>query len=177
MNRTYKLVVSAMLLALGILLPFLTGGNRELGTLLSLMHIPVLLCGFLCGWSYGLLVGFLAPVIRSVLFGMPPMPFVAIPMAFELATYGVVAGVVYRILSKRVQSKQNVAIFTALIVAMVIGRVVNVIAASFYGSAISVLAIKNVFVGTLPGIILQIILIPTILLTLKKTGLITDAKN
>ena len=101
MNQVRKIVIAAVCLALCLLLPFLTGNNRELGTLFSLMHLPVLLCGIICGLEYGLLVGFTAPLLRSVMFGMPPMPIVAIPMAFELAAYGLVAGFLYRRLPRR----------------------------------------------------------------------------
>lgn len=82
MNRTRKMVFAAVCLALCLILPFLTGNNRELGTLFSLMHLPVLLCGLICGLGYGFIIGFFAPLLRSILFGMPPMPIVAVPMAF-----------------------------------------------------------------------------------------------
>ena len=85
-----KLTYSALCLALAMVLPFLTGQVPEIGSMLCPMHIPALLCGFLCGWPWGLAVGFLSPLLRSM-FGMPPI-WVAIPMAFEMATYGAVSG-------------------------------------------------------------------------------------
>ena len=97
---TKSLTLSAMLLALALVLPFLTGQIPEIGSMLLPMHIPVLLCGFLCGWQWGLIVGFIAPLLRSVLFGMPPMVNVAIPMAFELAAYGAFAGAVVQLVGE-----------------------------------------------------------------------------
>ena len=88
MNRKVRsLVLAAVCVALGLVLPFLTGQIPSIGSKLSPMHIPVLLCGFLCGWQYGLAAGFVLPLLRNLLFGMPPMP-VALIMAFEMATYG-----------------------------------------------------------------------------------------
>ena len=114
-----RLTYAAMCLALALLLPFLTGQNQKLGSMLCLMHIPVLLCGFLCGWPWGLAVGFIAPLLRSVIFGMPPMPVVAVPMAFELATYGVAAGFLYRKFPKTIPG-----IYASLVIAMITGRIV-----------------------------------------------------
>ena len=90
--QTRKLTYAALFLALAMVLPFLTAQIPEIGSMLSPMHIPVLLCGFLCGWPWGLAVGFIAPPLRSVLFGMPAMFPGAAAMAFELATYGAVSG-------------------------------------------------------------------------------------
>ena len=91
-TKTKRLVISALLLAAGLVLPFLTGGIPNFGRMLLPMHLPVLLCGFVCGWKWGLLVGFVTPLLRSVLFGMPPMVPTALAMAFELAAYGALAG-------------------------------------------------------------------------------------
>ena len=92
-NITVRTVVfAAAFLALALMLPFLTGQIPQIGSMLSPMHIPVLLCGFVCGWPWGLAVGVVAPPLRSVLFGMPPMYPTALCMAFELAAYGAVAG-------------------------------------------------------------------------------------
>ena len=79
-----KLTYSALCLALAIVLPFLTGQIPQIGSMLCPMHIPALLCGFLCGWQYGAVVGFVSPLLRMLMFGMPPV-YVAIAMAFELA--------------------------------------------------------------------------------------------
>ena len=92
MKNLKKLVLSGMFLALGIVLPFVTGQIPQIGSMLCPMHIPVLLCGFICGWQYGLVVGLIVPVLRSMMFGMPPMFPTATAMAFELMTYGFLAG-------------------------------------------------------------------------------------
>ncbi len=83
-----KLVLSGVFLALALLLPFVTGQIPQIGAALAPMHIPVLLCGFVCGWPFGLVVGFVAPLLRFMLFGMPPIFPTGIAMAFELAAYG-----------------------------------------------------------------------------------------
>ena len=94
MRRTEikKMTLSAMFLALAFVMPFLTGQIPQVGSMLCPMHIPVLLCGFFCGAPWGMLVGFAAPLLRSFTLGMPPMFPTAFCMAFELATYGFVAG-------------------------------------------------------------------------------------
>ena len=94
MNKINTLTLAALFLALGLVLPFLTGQIPEIGGMLLPMHIPVLICGFVCGWKYGLVVGFITPLLRMMLFGMPPLA-TAVGMAFELATYGAVTGIVY----------------------------------------------------------------------------------
>ena len=95
-KNTKKLCYAAVCLALAMVLPFLTGQIPQIGQALSPMHIPVFLCGFLCGWPWGLAVGFIAPLMRSVLFGMPAIFPGACAMAFELAAYGAVSGFLYR---------------------------------------------------------------------------------
>lgn len=91
-----QLVLAALFLALAFVLPLLTGQVPKVGNMLCPMHFPVLLCGFVLGGPWGLAVGFAAPLLRSVLFGMPPMFPVAISMAFELAAYGLVSGLLWR---------------------------------------------------------------------------------
>ena len=86
----------------GLVLPFLTGQIPQFGSMLLPMHIPVLLCGFVCGWPFGLVVGLITPVLRSLMFGMPPMFPVAVAMAFELAAYGFMTGLLYKLLPKKV---------------------------------------------------------------------------
>lgn len=162
------LVLAALFLALALVLPFLTGQIPEIGSMLCPMHIPALLCGFFCGWPWGLAVGFIAPVLRSVLFGMPPMFPVAICMSFELATYGAVSGALYR---KLPQSKGS--IYAALLAAMVAGRLVwgaaRFVCAGLDFSAFGLGAFWAGAVTTaVPGIILQILLIPILVMALEK---------
>lgn len=84
-----------------MVLPFLTGQIPKIGSALSPMHIPVLICGFACGGVYGAAVGFIAPFLRNLMFHMPPI-LTAVAMAVEMAVYGLVAGLLYKKLQKTV---------------------------------------------------------------------------
>jgi len=96
-----KVILSSLFLALALVLPFLTGQIPTIGRLLLPMHIPVLICGLVCGWQYGLTVGLIAPILRGIMFGMPPLMPVGITMAFELAVYGMVAGLAFKMLKEK----------------------------------------------------------------------------
>lgn len=172
---TKKMVLAALFLALGLYLPFLTGQIPQIGSMLLPMHLPVLLAGFVCGWPYGLAVGFISPLLRSMVFGMPPFPIVAVPMAFELAAYGLLTGLLYKVLPK----KQPFSIYLSLLTAMVGGRVVWGIvryAMLLTGTPISWQAfISAVFLTSIPGIILQIVLVPLLVLALERAGLVQNA--
>ena len=162
------LVLAALFLALALVLPFLTGQIPEIGSMLCPMHIPALLCGYFCGWPWGLMVGIVAPLLRSVTFGMPPMFPVAICMAFELATYGAVSGLLY---SKLPHNK--VSIYISLLTAMVAGRLVWGIARFLCaGLNVSAFGLSAFWAGAIttaiPGIIVQILLIPVIVMALEK---------
>ena len=100
-ENLYKMLLSAMFLSLGIVLPFFTSQIKEIGDTLLPMHLPVMLCGLFCGHWYGLAVGFITPLLRGLLFGMPPIYPSGIWMAFELATYGFVIGFLYLKLKKK----------------------------------------------------------------------------
>ncbi|MBQ5414822.1 MAG: ECF transporter S component, partial [Firmicutes bacterium] len=117
--RIKKMTYSALFLAIALVLPFITGQIPEIGAMLCPMHIPALLCGFMCGWPWGLAVGFIAPLLRSVIFGMPAMFPSAVGMAFELAVYGMMSGLLYRLLPKK-----KWAVYAALLIAMIAGRIV-----------------------------------------------------
>jgi len=167
--NTRNLVVAAICLALALVLPFLTGQIPQIGSALSPMHIPVFLCGFLCGPVYALIVGVLAPVLRSVLFGMPPMYPTAVAMCFELAAYGLFSGLLYKMLPKK-----NINIYVALILAMILGRIVWGIAMmlllSFGDTAFTwQVFISGAMLNAIPGIILHILIIPPIVIALKKS--------
>ncbi|MBQ4506837.1 MAG: ECF transporter S component [Firmicutes bacterium] len=170
-ERTKKMTFSAIFLALAMVLPFLTGQIPQIGSMLSPMHIPVLLCGFVCGWPWGLAVGFIAPLLRSVIFGMPPMFPGAVAMAFELATYGAVSGILYKLLPKK---KMN--IYVSLIVAMIAGRIVWGIAryvlAGIAGTSFPMSAfLAGAIFNAVPGIILHILLIPYLVMVMEKAKL------
>lgn len=170
MRRTNvkSLVLSALFLALALVLPFLTGQIPEIGSMLCPMHIPVLLCGFFCGWPWGVAVGAVAPVLRSVLFGMPPMFPTAVCMSLELATYGMVSGLVYQKLPRKKRS-----VYIALLSAMIAGRLVwgaaRLLCAGLDVSAFGLSAFwAGAVTSAIPGIIVQLILIPVLVLALQK---------
>ena len=167
-NEIKKLTLSAMFLALAFVMPFLTGQIPQIGSMLCPMHIPVLLCGFFCGAPWGLGVGFMAPLLRSFIIGMPYMFPTAVCMAFELAAYGFVAGLLH---NKLPRNKVNV--YISLLLAMVIGRlvwgVVMLVCVGFDVSAFGLQAfMAGAVLNAVPGIILQIVLIPIIVITLEK---------
>lgn len=171
-KSTHKLVLSGLFIALGLVLPFLTGQIPNFGRALLPMHIPVLLCGFVCGGPYGLVVGLITPIFRSVLFGMPPMFPTAVAMSFELAAYGLFTGLIYAALPKKA-----INVFISLLGAMIIGRIVWGIVSFFLflaqGNTFTFsLFIAGAFVNALPGIILQIVIIPPIIIALRKAKLI-----
>lgn len=171
-NAVRNLVLAAFFLALGLILPFLTGQIPEIGRRLLPMHIPALLGGFILGGPYGLLLGFILPPIRSLLFGMPPLFPVAVTMMFEMAVYGLLAGLLYKAFPKKV-----LWTYAALILAMIGGRIVwGVAAFVFFGLAGTPFTVEMFIAGalvdSLPGILLQIVIIPPILIALEKSGLL-----
>lgn len=167
MNNTKKMTMAALFMALGLVLPFFTGQIPEIGSMLLPMHIPVLLCGFFCGWEYGLTVGFIVPIFRSVLFGRPYMMPTAVAMAFELAAYGAVAGFLYQ----KLKVKKG-GIFISLLGAMIAGRalwgVVSIALFKMVGSVFTwELFAAGAFLEAIPGIIVQLLIIPTIVSRLR----------
>lgn len=167
---TKTLVFAAMFLALGIVMPFLTGQIPGIGSRLLPMHIPVLICGYVCGWKYGMIVGFVTPILRSAMFGMPPMMPTASAMAFELAAYGAVTGLLYDGICRRFCG--TLAIYISLIGAMMAGRLVwGLVSIPLYGlvgnSFAMSMFLAGAFFNAVPGIILQIVLIPVIIMSLR----------
>ena len=172
-ERVRKLVFSAMFLAIGFVLPFFTGQIKEIGDSLLPMHLPVLLCGLICGWKYGLAVGFVLPLARSLIFGMPPMYPTGVCMALELMTYGFVIGFLYA----RSRKKSTLSVLACLITAMLCGRLVwgsvKAILLGVGGEAFTIQAfILGGFVDAFPGIVLQLILIPLIMTIINKRSLV-----
>ena len=166
-KQVKKLVYSAMCLALCLVLPFLTGQIPEVGSMLLPMHIPVLLCGFLCGGGWGAAVGFTAPLLRHMIFSMPPMPG-CISMAFELAAYGLVVGLLYKRLGKGLKG-----IYISLLCAMVAGRLVwgaaQMVIMGLNGGNFPLAAfVSGAVTSAIPGIILQLVLLPVLVKALEK---------
>ena len=165
-ERTKKLVLSAMFMAIGLVLPFFTGQIHAIGKMLLPMHIPVLLCGLICGWPYGLVVGFILPLFRSLLFSMPVMYPNAIGMAFELATYGVVSGLLYK------GKKGTGRLYKSIIISMVSGRIVwgvaNGILLGMSGETFTLsMFVQVALFEAIPGIIIQMVLIPVVVSSLE----------
>lgn len=168
-----KMILAALFLALAYVMPFLTGQIPEIGAMLCPMHIPTLLCGFFCGPIWGAVVGLTSPLIRSMLTGgFPPMFPTAVCMAFELATYGAVAGLMHRTLPRK-----KPYVYVSLLISMIVGRLVWGVAmfvcvgmdgGSFTLSAFTAGAITN----AIPGIIVQLVLVPILVMILDNPKII-----
>lgn len=175
-NNVKKLAIAAMCLALCWVLPLFTGNNYQLGNMLSLMHIPAILCGFVCGGPVGAVVGFLAPITRHFIFSAPPLT-TAIAMMFELSVYGLASGLCYRFLPKKLPW-----IYLDLTAAILAGRLVGG-AAKFIIAGVqnTSLGFGEVFsammVTTLPGTAIQLVIIPILVIALRKAGLFANEKS
>ena len=172
MKNVRPLVFAGVCLALCLLLPFLTGQIPSIGSSLLPMHLPVLLCGFVCGPFYGLIVGFISPLLRFVLFGMPPLMPTGLAMAFELAAYGLFAGLLIKAFPRK-----NIHLYSSLLSAMLLGRIVWGIAAYIINHAIGnsftwQLFFAGAFVNAVPGIIFQLLVIPPLLYALQKARVV-----
>ena len=172
-QKTKDLVFAALCVALGLvvpqvfhLIPFV-GNVPNLGGVFLPMHIPVLLCGFLCGWRYGAACGAMVPLLSSLVTGMPALWPQGVSMVFELAVYGLVTGLLYRGLGK--------GIYPALIGAMLAGRVVSGVAKAVLfglaGKSFGLAAfISGAFTVAAPGILVQLVVIPVLVAALEKAG-------
>lgn len=177
MKRTLKITYSGLFLALGIILPFVSAHGMGIpGTVLLPMHIPVLLCGFMCGPFWGGLMGAVLPVLNSALTGMPVMFPMGIIMSGELFAYGITTGLLYH---KTKLGRWKYSVYPILITAMLCGRIM-------YGLTFELLFIINgglkaptviaAVVAGLPGIIIQLIVVPIIVFTLKQFPAISRKK-
>ena len=160
-TNVHNLVLAAMFLALALVLPFLTGQIPQIGGMLLPMHLPVFLCGLICGWQYGAVVGFVAPLVAAV------------AMAFELAAYGGIAGFLYN----RSRWQCVVALYRALLAAMVGGRIVWAAVRVVMTGVASVpftwqIFLTEALVNAIPGIILQLVFIPVLMVALDRTGMV-----
>ena len=170
-RQTRKMTYAAMYLGIALALPFITGQIPEIGKMLCPMHIPVLLCGFLCGWPWGLAIGFIAPPLRSVLFGMPALFPSSVAMAFELAVYGAVSGWLYKALPK---TKGKV--YFVLVIAMIAGRLVwggvqMILSGLVHTEFTPALFLAGAVTNAIPGIVLHLVLIPVVVMAMERAGL------
>jgi riboflavin transporter FmnP len=180
MTNTKKIVATAMLIALCVLLPMAFMHVQMAGRVLLPMHIPVLLAGLVCGWKFGLITGLVAPILSSGITSMPPMGIVPI-MTIELATYGLVAGIVLQFVRTK---RASFDLYIALVAALVAGRVVAGIAEFAYffsGANFDGVWHDNFsfqlwwgiyFVTAMPGLVLQFAFVPSVVLALERERVI-----
>ncbi|NMC57407.1 MAG: ECF transporter S component [Eubacteriaceae bacterium] len=165
------MVYAALCIALGIVLPIAFHSIPNAGSIFLPMHIPVLLCGLICGWKYGLICGALTPILSSLMTGMPPMAYVP-SMTIELSVYGFVAGLMINVIKTK---NINMNIYISLILAMIAGRLAGGIVNALIfkaGSYSMQIWIASSFITSFPGIIIQLILIPILVIALKKAKLV-----
>lgn len=174
MSKVKKMAFTGVFVAVGIILPLTLHSIPNAGSIFLPMHLPVLLCGLVCGPVFGLACGFLTPLLSSFITGMPPMAYLP-SMLCELAVYGLVAGLLIRV----VKTKSTVAnLYISLIGAMLCGRVVYGLLNAFIfqaGEYSMAVWLTSSFVTAAPGIIAQLLLIPPIILALQKANLIKAA--
>ena len=165
MNKNVRnLTLAAMFLAIGQVLPFITMHIPTIGKMLCPMHLPVLLCGFICGPAYGAAVGFICPLMRSLLFAFPPMYPNAAGMAFELLAYGLIAGLMAKALGLDTLPKIFISLITAMIGGRIVWGIARVLMLQIRGTEFTFkMFIAGGFTNAIPGIILQLILIPLVL--------------
>jgi len=165
-----KLVFTAVCAALCVVLPMAFHAVQNAGTIFLPMHIPVLLCGLMCGWPFGFICGVLGPALSSLLTGMPLAAMLP-SMMIECAAYGCVTGLMMRY----VHTKHSIAdLYISMITAMVVGRVLAGLAKSFIfspGTAPFAWVTTSLVAG-IPGIVIQLLLIPLVVYTLTKAKLL-----
>lgn len=172
-KSTQNLALSAMFIAIGIVLPFFTGQLQQIGNMLLPMHLPVLLCGLICGWQYGAAVGFILPPLRYLMFAAPPIFPIGAAMAVELAAYGLIAGFLYN----RSRWQCIISLYRSLIAAMIGGRLVwgiaRVLMTGVSGEAFTwQMFLLGALLTAIPGIMIQLVFIPAIMVALDRTGMV-----
>lgn len=174
LSSVKRVSLCAMCVALCYVLPiaFHTIG---LGSILSPMHIPVLLCGIVCGGGYGLICGVLGPVLSSLISGMPPM-MMLLRMIPELCVYGLAGGLAMRFIRT---GRAALDVYISLVIAMIAGRIVGGIASAIFYTVTSgvysiALWVTSYFVEALPGIAAHLILVPILVFTLTKAKLVPE---
>ena len=171
MNYLKRSITAAMLIALCVVFPMAFHAVPYAGRTLLPMHIPVLLAGLICGPLFGFIVGAAGPLLSHFFTRMPPSIMVA-PMMIELATYGLVAGVMINIVRTR---RLSVDLYVSLIAAMLVGRVVAGIAQVVYffeGTYALTMWTTAYFVTAFPGIIIQLLLVPSLIIALEREKVI-----
>ena len=171
MSYVKKAIITAACMALCVVLPMAFHAIPNAGSIISPMHIPVLLCGLICGWPFGLLCGLAGPALATLFTGMPPITYLP-SMMVELAAYGLISGIMMRI----IKTKSLYAdLYISLVTAMLCGRIVAGISKVLIfaaGNYSMVAWTTSYFITAWPGIVIQLILIPTIVFALEKARLI-----
>ena len=179
-NSIKRMVIAGLLLAVGLILPFITGNIQAIAKIISPLHIPVLICGLCCGWKWGLGLGIILPLLRGLLFGIPVFPTSAVPMAFELGAYGLFTGLFYALLLKKGGKDHLIKLLVSLIAAMVLGRFVGGAAKALFIS-LGVIGssspytfaafFSSYFASTALGALIHIVLVPAVVLALERAKL------
>ena len=171
MTTVKKSIITAVCIALCYVLPLMFHGIQNAGSIFCPMHIPVFICGLICGWPYGLLCGIAGPLLSSALTGMPPAAMLP-SMIVELAVYGAAAG----LMMKLVHTKSTYAdLYISLITAIVCGRVLAGVAKALIfarGSYSMAAWVAANVVTSWPGTVIQLVFIPSIVFALMKANLI-----
>lgn len=171
MSYVKKAIITAVCIALCVVLPMAFHAIPNAGSIFSPMHIPVLLCGLICGWPFGLLSGIAGPFLSSVMTGMPGAAYLP-SMMIELAAYGVITGLVMQFVHTK---KIYADLYISLIVGMLGGRIIAGLARAliFAAGSYSMAAwATSFFITAWPGIVIQLVLIPSIVFALEKAKLI-----
>ncbi len=171
MTIVKRMVTAAICVAMCVVLPIAFHGIPNAGTILLPMHIPVLLCGLLCGWPYGLVCGLLGPFVSSFT-GMPPMSVLP-SMMVECGMYGLVTGLGMKFVRT---GKTTADLYISMITAMILGRTVAGLAkALIFTPGVAPFAwVTTSLVMGIPGIIIQLVVMPVLVLSLTKAKLIPN---
>ena len=167
-----KMIITAMCIALCVVLPMAVHAIPNAGSIFSPMHIPVLLCALICGWHYGLFCGLAGPFLASLITGMPPMAYLP-SMLVELAVYGLVTGLMIQVIRTK---KIYVNLYASLIIGMIVGRLVAGLAqaAVFSGGGYTMtMWVTSYFITAWPAIVIQLAVLPTLVYALQKARLIS----
>ena len=168
-----NMVLTAMFIACALMLPLLTANIDNYGKMLCPMHIPVMICGAVCGWQWGMAAGFISPLLRSLMFTAPAVYPTAVAMAFELAAYGAVIAIMLKFLSGKAEKLASV--YISLVTAMIVGRLVLALANfTLLGLADTPyswdLFVSSAVVTAVPAIVLQFAVVPPIVYALGGYG-------
>ena len=169
MSVVTRMATTAICAAMCVVLPLAFPAIPNAGTILLPMHIPVLLCGLMCGWPYGLVCGLLGPFLSSFT-GMPPLALLP-GMMVECGTYGLVSGLMMRYVRT---GRLLPDLYISMLAAMVLGRTVSGLAkALIFTPGIAPFAwVTTSLVAGIPGIVIQLVLMPLLIFTLTRAKLL-----